>query len=68
MGWGTRRVKFEHSGAKNGGGYWGLRIAAKYVSKKGRRSQDIRLAREGMACFREKAALGAAYAQKREPD
>lgn len=58
MGWGTRSIKSEHNGAKNGGGHWGLRIEAKYVSKKGRRGQDVRLAREGLACFHKKAASG----------
>lgn len=34
------KIKTEHAGAKNGGGYWGLRIEAKQVSKKLRRRKD----------------------------
>jgi hypothetical protein len=34
------RVKIEHAGAKNGGGYWGLREEAKRESKKLRRRTD----------------------------
>jgi len=30
-------MKTEHTGAKNGGGYWGTRAAAKQISKKRRR-------------------------------
>ena len=30
-------IKTEHSGAKNGGGFWGRRKAAKQISKKLRR-------------------------------
>jgi predicted nucleotidyltransferase len=30
-------IKTEHNGAKNGGGYWGLRVAAKAVSRRLRR-------------------------------
>lgn len=41
-----RRVKTEHAGAKNGGGYWGLREDAKKVSKKLRRKHDKRASRE----------------------
>jgi hypothetical protein len=40
MGESWRKLKTEHSGAKNGGGYWGLRIEAKSVSKKARRKWD----------------------------
>ena len=35
-----RPVKTEHSGAKNGGGYWGTRKEAKDVSKRLRRSRE----------------------------
>jgi hypothetical protein len=31
------RIKTEHSGAKNGGGYWGTRAEAKKASNKIRR-------------------------------
>ncbi|MBI3556557.1 MAG: lytic transglycosylase domain-containing protein [Deltaproteobacteria bacterium] len=34
------RVKTEHSGAKNGGGYWGSRAEAKRLSKKHRRENS----------------------------
>ncbi len=33
----SKVTKTEHSGAKNGGGYWGLRAIAKQHSKKRRR-------------------------------
>jgi hypothetical protein len=36
------RMKPEHAGAKNGGGYWGLRAKAKKRSKKARRVVDRR--------------------------
>lgn len=35
-----RSIKTEHSGAKNRGGYWGLRTEAKRRSKKLRRHYD----------------------------
>ncbi len=31
------RIKTEHAGAKNGGGYWGKRVDAKRISRKRRR-------------------------------
>lgn len=31
-------IRTEHNGAKNGGGYWGLRADAKQLSKKARRA------------------------------
>jgi hypothetical protein len=37
MALGSRKMKTEHAGAKNGGGYWGLRAEAKSASKKRRR-------------------------------
>jgi len=36
----VKSIKTEHSGAKNGGGYWGTRAAAKRRSKKRRRLVD----------------------------
>jgi len=33
-------IKTEHAGAKNGGGYWGLRVVAKSVSRTKRRAND----------------------------
>lgn len=33
-------IKTEHSGAKNGGGYWGRRVVAKEVSNHLRRQDD----------------------------
>jgi len=33
----SKATKTEHNGAKNGGGYWGLRAIAKQHSKKRRR-------------------------------
>ena len=35
-----KNIKTEHSGAKNGGGYWGRREEAKKHSKKIRRAVD----------------------------
>lgn len=35
-------TKTEHSGAKNGGGYWGTREEAKKISKKIRRNNSKR--------------------------
>jgi hypothetical protein len=37
---GPKRVRTEHGGAKNGGGYYGPRAVAKAVSKKYRRVVD----------------------------
>jgi hypothetical protein len=44
-----RKTKTDHSGAKNGGGYWGKRAEAKQISKKLRRAsakKDITIASE----------------------
>jgi len=41
-----RKVKTEHSGAKNGGGYWGTREEAKKISKKLRRANAKNLIRK----------------------
>ena len=38
MGLGFRRIRTEHAGAKNGGGYWGTREEAKRGSKRARRA------------------------------
>lgn len=35
-----RTLKTEHTGAKNGGGYWGRREDAKKLSRKRRRAND----------------------------
>lgn len=35
-----RKMKTEHNGAKNGGGHWGRRVVAKYLSRKARRQAD----------------------------
>jgi len=34
------RIKTEHAGAKNGGGYWGRRVQAKTESRIKRRQDD----------------------------
>ena len=34
------KVKTEHAGPKNGGGYWGLRVEAKKISRKLRRRRN----------------------------
>lgn len=36
----TKKLKTEHSGAKNGGGHWGTRHEAKSVTKKLRRIRN----------------------------
>ena len=41
-----RGTKTEHTGAKNGGGFWGKRKEAKQVSKRLRRIAGKRLAQE----------------------
>ncbi|MHA2067270.1 MAG: hypothetical protein ACXABY_23125 [Candidatus Thorarchaeota archaeon] len=41
-----KKVKTEHSGAKNGGGYWGKREEAKKVSNKARRENDKKEAKK----------------------
>lgn len=38
-----KRTKTEHSGAKNGGGYWGTREEAKEKSNKIRRQHDKKI-------------------------
>jgi hypothetical protein len=38
-----RKIKTEHSGAKNGGGYWGKRAEAKQISKKQRQADTKKL-------------------------
>lgn len=40
MALGARTMKTEHTGAKNGGGFWGPRAEAKRASKKRRRRAD----------------------------
>jgi hypothetical protein len=40
-----KKVKTEHAGAKNGGGFWGRRREAKQLSKKLRRARDKKEAR-----------------------
>lgn len=35
-----RNIKTEHTGAKNGGGFWGTRAEAKKMSKRARREAD----------------------------
>ena len=42
----AKRIKTEHAGAKNGGGYWGLRVDAKKLSKKMRRAHDKEIVAE----------------------
>lgn len=36
----NKKLKTEHAGAKNGGGYWGTREEVKAASRKIRRSQS----------------------------
>lgn len=44
----SRMKKTEHSGAKNGGGYWGPRSEAKKESKKLRRRNAKRIVRDSL--------------------
>jgi hypothetical protein len=37
------KIKTEHNGAKNGGGYWGKRAEAKRVSNKIRRADEKKM-------------------------
>lgn len=39
-------IKTEHAGPKNRGGYWGLRVHAKRLSKKLRRQTDKQLSNQ----------------------
>ena len=42
-----KKLKTEHGGAKNGGGFWGTRAVAKKISKKARREDAKRHIRKG---------------------
>lgn len=41
-----RKLKTEHAGAKNGGGYWGHRNDAKRFSRKARRRREREMLRD----------------------
>ncbi len=41
MAW--QKIKTEHGGAKNGGGFWGERTDAKRISRKIRRQMDWKM-------------------------
>jgi hypothetical protein len=45
----VKRIKTEHAGAKNGGGYWGKRAEAKAVCKSLRRRLGKTLVRKELA-------------------
>lgn len=47
MAYGTKHMRTEHTGAKNGGGFWGTRNEAKVASRKRRRAADRAAVREG---------------------
>lgn len=49
MGIKQQRIKSEHAGAKNGGGFWGSRKEAKQISKRVRRQNDVREAKHAEA-------------------
>jgi len=51
----ARSIKTEHTGAKNRGGYWGLRVEAKSRSNKYRRRADRATADKGLAEHEESA-------------
>ena len=38
-----RKIKTEHNGAKNGGGFWGKRAEAKRISNKIRRADEKKI-------------------------
>jgi hypothetical protein len=42
----NKKIKSEHSGAKNGGGHWGTRDEAKKLSKKVRRASAKEMIQE----------------------
>ena len=44
----SKATKTEHNGAKNGGGYWGLRVVAKQQSKKLRRWVEKRIIKQSL--------------------
>ena len=46
MAYGTKGMRTEHTGAKNGGGFFGTRAEAKVASRKRRRAADRAAARE----------------------
>ncbi|MCH8497439.1 MAG: hypothetical protein LAT63_03100 [Marinobacter sp.] len=46
-------VKTEHSGAKNGGGYWGTRLEAKTRSRIARRKQSRNATQTGVQHYAE---------------
>lgn len=48
----NRKIKTEHSGAKNGGGFWGKRAEAKKVSKKLRRTGSKKLTKYFKGLFK----------------
>jgi len=47
MALGTRTMKTEHAGAKNGGGFWGTRAEAKQASRRRRRAMERRICLSG---------------------
>lgn len=47
----VKKVKSEHSGAKNGGGFWGTREEAKTISKSLRRNNDKEEVKEQLDDF-----------------
>jgi len=47
----AKKTKTEHSGAKNGGGFWGSREEAKTISKSLRRSNDKEEVKEQLDGF-----------------
>jgi hypothetical protein len=42
------KIKTEHNGAKNGGGFWGTRHEAKKLSKKARRTAGKKAIKEAV--------------------
>lgn len=67
MAWGFKRMKTEHSGAKNGGGFWGTRREAKEASKRRRRRNDKKEINSAHSISGEIARLSILYRWVRSP-
>jgi hypothetical protein len=48
----AKKLKTEHSGAKNGGGHWGTREEAKTLSKNARRSKSKKIIKEELSILK----------------
>lgn len=48
----NRKIKTEHNGAKNGGGFWAKRAEAKKISKKLRRTNSKKITKYFKSLFK----------------